>query len=174
MQAISLPEAAARIGALRQLANMLDEEARPLSTPAPEGEQAERGAEWQMFAASYGRVADLAVQRPVDELDIINYVAKGETDCAIQALARLARLPYTTAFRLFSSQRADFLVVVCRAQCFAWSTTESLLAQFRGAPLSREVMSALCDDYHDMEVATAQRFVRFLSAHFPARSARLS
>ncbi len=175
MQAVSLREDAARIGALRRLAHMLHEnETRPIASLDPQSPLALDGDNAEEGETSYRRVADLAILRPIHELDIMAYVAEGETDCAVQVLARLARLPVTTAFRLFSLQRADFLLVVCRAQGFAWSTTERLLVLFRGVDLTREAILALCDDYHDMPVATAQRFGRFLCAHFRTQPPLLS
>ena len=174
VQAVSMPEESARIGALRRLAGVLDDEARPVSPRHPYTPLGLVGAMPAAWEASYRRVADLANQRPIDELDIMAYVDRGDPDCAIQALARLARLPVSTAFRLFSLQRADFLLVVCRAQCFAWSTTERLLKQLRGVALTREAILMLCDEYHDMPVAMAQRFGRFLCAHFPIEPLHLS
>lgn len=174
VQAISLKEHNARIGALRRLADLLDDEARQLSRRDPTSPVASAGPMSPELEASYRRVADLAKLRPVHELDIMAYVDRGEPDCAIQALARLARLPVATAFRLFSLQRADFLLVICRAQCFAWSTTERLLMQLRGVNLTRDAILTLSDEYHDMPVAMAQRFGRFLCAHFPPDRSKLS
>ncbi len=174
VQAISMQEDSARVGALRRLADVLDDDSRPLSRRGQPTALAPACAVPPELEGSYQRVAKLASLRPIHELDIMAYVDRGEPDCAIQALAHLARLPVATAFRLFSLQRADFLLVVCRAQCFAWSTTERLLMQLRGFSPTRDTIMTLCDEYHDMPVAMAQRFGRFLCAHFPQDRSRLS
>ncbi len=167
--AISLNEAAARVGALRKIAGLLDSPDRPakarasatsLSNSLPPDEEVAR------------LEVDRLVQiRPVHELDIMAYVDDGQPSCAIFALARLARLPIGTVKKLFASQHPDFLLVNCRAHGFAWSTTRRLLGLMHAARFDAARLAELSDEYHDMPIAMAQRFGRFLSVHFPADQA---
>ena len=120
----------------------------------------------QSMARAYQTLRDLGISRDIGELDVMEFAQKSDCALTVCAIALLAHLPVNIAGRLFTADVADLLLVVCRAQNFAWSTVRLLLElRFAGAP-SVATERVLCDEYHDMPIAMAQRFGRFLRAHF--------
>ena len=162
-----------RVEALRKVALMLHREASGTGGATSVRAEVMAVLHHQSMARAYQTVRDLSLSHEVDELDIMDFAKQRDYPQTVCAIAHLAHLPVEIADRLFSIDAADLLLVACRAQNFAWSTAKLLLALRASGPPAAGVERNLCDDYHAMPVMMAQRFGRFLRAHFEvdARSA---
>jgi uncharacterized protein (DUF2336 family) len=98
----------------------------------------------------------------LSELDLVAYANNQQTEHAVCAVSILAHVSLQTAERLFLGSDLDLLLIVCRAQNWAWSTAKSLL-KLRGEDKigPRQIEKAL-ESYDQLTHATAQRVLRFL------------
>lgn len=96
------------------------------------------------------------------EFDLVAYANAMQTERAVCAVSALAHVSIQTAERLFLGTDLDLLLIVCRAQNWAWSTAKSLL-KLRGEDKigPRQIEKAL-ESYDQLTHATAQRVLRFL------------
>lgn len=163
--AVSLQGDQQRLNALRSLARELADR-RPANTPDAARElDAEPSSRQQSLASAYAKQRAVAQAHGVDELDIAAYARIGDRDMVICGLAALTNFSTDRMDAFLASDRPDLTLVVCRIHNFAWSTVRLILAlRWQGARPPDDADS-LCEDYHDIPVATAQRFGRFLRLH---------
>ena len=167
MLAVTMAGDRERVEALRRIAGRLHDGGR--DSAASVRDEVLAVLHQQSMARAYQTLRELSFAEPIDELHVMRFAAEGQRELAACAIANLAHLPVHIAERLFAACSADMLLVVCRAQNFAWSTLRLLLS-LRADPLTDAEEQALCDDYHDMPLALAQRFGRYLRAHFEMES----
>ena len=163
--AISLQGDQQRLNALRGLARQLAD-CRAAKTPAaPHEPNVEPSSRQQSLASAYAKQRAAAKAHGVDELDLAAYARIGDRDMVICGLAALTNFSTDRMDAFLASDRPDLTLVVCRIHNFAWSTVRLILGlRWQGAHPPDDADS-LCDDYHDIPVATAQRFGRFLRLH---------
>lgn len=166
LAAVALTADMDRVEALRRVALLLHQDRHA------EGEAKTARAEVmevlhnQSMARAYQTLRDLGLSRDIGELDVMQFAQQSDYALTVCAIAHLAHLPVDIAERLFTASVADLLLVACRAQNFAWSTVRLLLATRPAGAPAAAAERALCDEYHDMPIVMAQRFGRFLRAHF--------
>ena len=163
MLAVTMPGDRERVEALRRVAARLRFDSAPAASVR---EEVLAVLHQQSMARAYHTLRELSFAEPIGELHVMRFAGDGERELAACAIAGIAHLPVHVAEQLLGGGDADMLLVVCRAQNFAWSTMRLLLALRPEAPLAQADERALCDDYHDMPLALAQRFGRYLRAHF--------
>lgn len=104
------------------------------------------------------------------EFDLIDYANAHQTEQAVCAVSILAHISLQTAERLFLGSDLDLLLIVCKAQGWAWSTARALL-KLRGEEKvgPRQIEKAL-ESYDQLTHATAQRVLRFLHVREASQS----
>ena len=166
MVAVTIGEDRKRVEALRSVALRLHSDKSDELSGTSVRDEVLAVLRQQSMARAYQALRELSFIEPIGELNIMHYARDGKREMTICAIAQIAYLPVDVADRMFTAAAPDILLVICRAQNFAWSTLRSMLAMHRSAPLASEVEQELCDDYHAMPLALAQRFGRYLRAHF--------
>lgn len=164
---------------LRQLVAVAQETARRrLAADAPAGvdldEAVEIGAssvraavlpEGRDLGAAYAAVSRIAATRPITEADVATYARDGKADEAICAISFAADLGLPTAERLFKAGDSELLVVVARAQGWAFGTLEPLLKlREPESATAPHALKRARDAFEQLRPQTAQRVVQFLKA----------
>ena len=166
LAAVSMSADRDRVEALRRVALLLHRNGEPANAGTSIRAEVLAVLHNQAMARAYHTLRDLSLSREIDELNVMDFAKLGDYPQTVCAIAHLAYLPVDAADRLFAIDNAQLLLVVCRAQNFAWSTVRLLLALRASGPPAAGVERNLCDDYHAMPPMMAQRFGRFLRAHF--------
>jgi uncharacterized protein (DUF2336 family) len=118
------------------------------------------------LGAAYAAVSRIAATRPITEADVATYARDGKCDEAICAISFAADLGLSTAERLFKAGDSELLVVVARAQGWAFATLEPLLKlrEPEGASGAPHALKRARDAFEQLRPQTAQRVVQFLKA----------
>ncbi len=117
------------------------------------------------LGAAYAIVSRIAATRPITEGDVASYARDGRGDEAICAIAFAADLSLATAERLFKAGDSELLVVVARAQGWAFATLEPLLVlRDPSGGLAPHLRKRARDAFEQLRPQTAQRVVQFLKA----------
>lgn len=148
----------------QQLANPTLPEAAPAQVEPLETEEAR--ARYSRALAAVQTLSDL---RPLGEGDLMAFLEGGEVPEAICTLALAAGLPVSVAVRLFDRGRADLLLLVVKAQGWAWDTAEALLALQAGPGAAPD--PRLGRAYAAVDPAMAARVHAVLSARTRSRPA---
>ena len=100
------------------------------------------------------------------ELELADFARQGKFEASVATLACLSGLPATACEAALWRENPDLFIVVCRSLNLAWSTVSALLDLRPCGPLADDIRDDICDDYHQIAVADAQRIRRFLGIYF--------
>lgn len=125
------------------------------ATPSPMG----LTRDYTMALAS---VTAQAERDELSEFELAEFARQNHFDEAVCAVATLTHVSLATAERLFLGHDPDLLIIVCKAQNWAWSTAKALL-KLRGEDKvgPRQIDKAM-ESYDQLTHGTAQRVLRFL------------
>lgn len=127
------------------------------ATPAPRKD----GLQFD-YSAAMKEIAERHDHGELDEFDVVAYAEAMDTQRLICTVSLLSHVSLATAERLFLGSDLDLLLIVCKAQNWAWSTAKALL-KMRGEDKvgPRQIEKAM-ESYDQLTHATAQRVLRFL------------
>lgn len=149
-----------RLRALRRLVSLL------LTPPAIEA--AQDGAAFSDDAQAEARALLHLHMMAGDlgEIELADFARQGKFEASVATLACLSGLPARACEAALRRENPDLFIVVCRALNLAWSTVSALLDLRRCGPPADDIRDDICDDYHRIAVADAQRVQRFLKIYF--------
>lgn len=113
------------------------------------------------YRAAQQLVQGLLRSRKLDEAAVIGFARDGRLEDTVASLAALCALPIDVAERLMSGDRADPVLILCKALGFGWPTARAIIAV---RPISGERPQNLDTAFANFErllPSTAQRVVRF-------------
>ena len=154
-----------RTSALRDIISKLSEPVPDEHATSTQPEPMVTLSHQQNLARIYDRLHREHLAAPINELDVIGFANNQQLDHIVCVLARLTGLPTECIELAFAGLRPDLLLTICRMHNFAWSTLK-LLLDCRKSPPTAVKLDELCDEYHGIPLAQAQRFGRFLNVHF--------
>src|SRR5262249_13632704 len=93
---------------------------------------------------------------------VVEFARRGQYEETVAALAVLCGLPVEALDRLVSGERADPVLILCRASGFAWPTARAILQVCHGGQrLSPQGLDRALDNFKRLSLTTAQRVLRF-------------
>jgi uncharacterized protein (DUF2336 family) len=100
--------------------------------------------------------------RRLDERAVIAFTKAGRIEEIVAGLALLCGVPIEVVDRLIGGDRADPVLILCKAIGFSWPTTRGIMALRPGTGEARtQVLDAASANFERLLPATAQRVVRF-------------
>lgn len=114
------------------------------------------------YGAALEAVQALAETRPLEEADLVAFAAEGQTEKTICAMANLARLSTASVERLFDAEEAELLLVIGKAQGWAWPTVKALVGLRHTGGLPPHRLKRIEADYDGLSPAAAQRIVHVM------------
>lgn len=98
----------------------------------------------------------------MNEPALAAFADAGKYEETVVGLAALSKVPIDVADRLMAGERADPVLILCKAAKMDWPTVKSILtAQAQGKLPSSQTIEAAFANYDRLSPATAQRVVRF-------------
>ena len=98
----------------------------------------------------------------LDEAVLISFCGEGKYEEAVVALATLAKVPVKIVDRLMGGDRADPVLILCKAAGLSWPSVKAvILVRPDGAGTSTQGLDAAFANYGRLSPSTAQRVVRF-------------
>ena len=133
---------------------------------------------WHGLGAGKARIQNALRRRNWCELDLVAALRSDNAAGSIQLLAILADLPPRAACLALENDDVRFLLMICRAVNFAWSTNVALL-QLRQKTLGRTCFDALqleaFGQWYDLQKRDrAERALRFIRMRLWARKSTTS
>ena len=107
---------------------------------------------------------DMQGNAPLSEIDMIAFALNAQMDHITCAFSCMTTLSADRIELAFTCRTPDLLMIFCRTLNFAWSTVH-LILMLRYSPPSVDLLEILCEEYHEISILQAQRFVRFLKVH---------
>lgn len=161
-------------GHLRQLVDIAKETARSrLSQALPDAVHpsihgaVERSATaiipgGRAYGPALEAVQALAAERPLVEADVAAFAAGRDIERTVCAIAHIAGVSLSAIERLFGTDDADLLLVIGKAQGWAWPTVRTLIG-LRGAKAAApHRLKRIEADYGELSPAASQRIVHVL------------
>jgi uncharacterized protein (DUF2336 family) len=109
-------------------------------------------------------VADAAGNGELDERQVAAWLAEGEVDLALAAMAQLAGVPLGMVRHAYEAVAYDPLLFIVRSLKFGWGTFKLCLVARAGGPPPADTTRSAFEGFQQLSVATAQRVVRFTAA----------
>jgi uncharacterized protein (DUF2336 family) len=97
----------------------------------------------------------------LNEAEVLTFARRGKFDEVIASLAALCGVSFDLVERLTRSDRADSLLVPCKAIDFDWTTVEAILQARNVEGLPQQDMENAAREYRKLSVSTAGRVLRF-------------
>ncbi len=160
----SLPSAdSSLIGhAIDQGAVVIAEKVASSGADAPIQADLARPALSRNYEAALAEIMGAVERNELNEFVITEYAHRGQFEESVCAVAALANISLPTAERLFLGSDQDLLLIVCKAQNWAWSTAKALVKLRGEGQASVRDLDRAMDSYDQLTHGTAQRVLRFL------------
>jgi uncharacterized protein (DUF2336 family) len=98
----------------------------------------------------------------MNEPALAAFANDGKYEETVVGLAALSKVPIDVADRLMAGERADPVLILCKAAEMDWPTVKAIMtAQAQGKTPSSQSLDAAFANYGRLSSATAQRVVRF-------------
>ncbi len=130
--------------------------------PAPAAAAEARGPLSRNYEAASAEVLAALERGELDEFVVTEYARRGCFEESVCAVSALAHISMPTAERLFLGSDQDLLLIVCKAQNWAWSTAKSLIKLRGDGRVSQRELDRAMESYDQLTHGTAQRVLRFL------------
>ncbi len=114
------------------------------------------------YEAALAEIMAAVERNELNEFVITEYAGRGQFEECVCAVAALANISLPTAERLFLGSDQDLLLIVCKAQNWAWSTARALVRLRGDGRASARDLDRAMDSYDQLTHGTAQRVLRFL------------
>lgn len=106
-------------------------------------------------------VSQMARKVDLDEVLVCQWLSGVKETEALVALARLAGVPSRTALQAYEAESTEPLLILVRAAKCGWRTLKLFLTTKAGKPPSPQEMRGVMEAFQALNVATAQRVLRF-------------
>jgi uncharacterized protein (DUF2336 family) len=99
------------------------------------------------------------------EAQLVDFAKSGRFEETIAALSALCAVPIDVVDRLMSGDRADPVLILCKAVGFEWPTVRAIIQVRAGARrVSNQALDGAMANFERLSLATAQRVLRFWQA----------
>lgn len=105
-------------------------------------------------------------QRPFGEIDIARQARINERDGMVCSMALALDLPFGLVSASLARGNRNLLLILCRANNFAWSTMESILALDADYKADQLLQMQCCDEYHAIAINDARRLLSLIRLNF--------
>ncbi len=118
-------------------------------------------------------VAELQRAQRLDEAAILAFAGQARFEETVAALAVVCKIPIEVVDRIMHSDRADPVLIVCKAAGFVWPTVRAILVvRAQGAGISSQSLEIANRNFDRLSTATAQRVVRFWHSRYASHRHR--
>lgn len=114
------------------------------------------------YSRALEAINGITEKRSLTEADLVAFSGGEQFEEAVCALSFMAGLSLSAAERLFRETEAELLLVVGRAQGFAWPTMRALIGLRGPAASQPHHLKRAFDTFDQLNPTTAQRVVHFL------------
>jgi uncharacterized protein (DUF2336 family) len=98
----------------------------------------------------------------LDEAALAAFCSDGKYEETVVGLATLAKVPINVVDRLMGGDRADPVLILCKAVCLGWATVRAIImVRPDGQGTSSQGLDSAFANYERLSASTAQRVVRF-------------
>jgi uncharacterized protein (DUF2336 family) len=123
------------------------------------------------YAKAQGVVAALKQAGRLTEAELASFAKDGSFEETVVALAMLCAVPLEVVDRLMSGERADPVLILCKAADFSWQTVRAIILARPGRQgTSTQGFDEAFANFDKLSSSTAQRVVRFWQVR-PAKTA---
>lgn len=99
------------------------------------------------------------------EAQLVDFARSGRFEETIATLSALCAVPIDVVDRLMSGDRADPVLILCKAVGFEWPTVRAIIQVRAGARrVSNQALDGAMANFERLSLATAQRVLRFWQA----------
>jgi uncharacterized protein (DUF2336 family) len=114
------------------------------------------------YAAAERKILELRQEGKLDEGALLGFARGGQYEELIVGLASFCGLSIDVADRLMNADRADPMLILCKAAGWSWPTVKTLMsAPAHSHRISDIDLDAAYDNFERLSPATAQRVMRF-------------
>jgi uncharacterized protein (DUF2336 family) len=114
------------------------------------------------YAAAQKTVIALQRAGRLAEPALVEFARRGQYEETVAALALMSDLPVEALDRLVSGERADPVLILCRAAGFAWPTARAVLQVCHGGQrVSAPALDRALENFKRLSLTTARRVLRF-------------
>jgi uncharacterized protein (DUF2336 family) len=98
----------------------------------------------------------------LDENALAGFAEAGKYEETVASLSALCAVPIEVIDRLMAGERPDPVLILAKAQGFAWSTAQVVMAvRPGGSSVSRQALDTAYANFERLSASTAQRVLRF-------------
>jgi uncharacterized protein (DUF2336 family) len=114
------------------------------------------------YRAAQRDVLSLHRASQLNETAVVSFCREGKFEHTVAALAALAKVPIEIVDRLISGERADSVLILCKALDLSWATVKAIImARPDGSGTSSYALDTALENYGKLSPSTAHRVVRF-------------
>jgi uncharacterized protein (DUF2336 family) len=114
------------------------------------------------FTQAQARIAGLRKRGVLNERDLAQLANDGQYEETVAALSSLCSVPVEAIDKLMNSERADPVLILCKAAGFGWPTTKAIILVRPGNNAkSSAALDHAAGNFDRLSAMTAQRVVRF-------------
>ena len=113
------------------------------------------------YGAATAIVEALHRARKLDDEAVRNFAKGGRVEEVLVALSMLSRLPLADVERSATTSESDLVLILARAAGLQWGTTKSVITLLASGRGSQQDIEAAEANFNRLQVATAQRVIRF-------------
>jgi uncharacterized protein (DUF2336 family) len=121
----------------------------------------EAAAKPRDFAAAIREVLLEYPDGKLGERELAQFAEAGQVERTVAALSLLAEIPAGLVDRLFSGERLEPVLILCKAVRCKWPTTRSVLKLRPGPRVSVPALTEACDDFNRLSPASARQMLRY-------------
>ena len=130
--------------------------------------EAVRAAPKRDYAAAHRAVLQLHREGELDEARLAAFAQDRKFEETVAALSILCGISVEVADRLIDGERADPVLILCRAAGYSWPTARAIIKARPGARgTSAPSLDTAFTNFEKLSPATAQRVLRFWQVHQP-------
>jgi uncharacterized protein (DUF2336 family) len=116
------------------------------------------------YRKAMAEIEERVAQAPLVEQDLAEYASAGKFEECVCAVAEMADLSIQASERLFDEGDAELLMVVSRAQDWAWPTLRLMLKLRGDEAAAPHMMRKAKETFEKLKPKTAERVLHFLKA----------
>ena len=113
------------------------------------------------YTPAKAAIAALQRQKKLDDEAVHDLAKAGKFEDVIVALSALSRLPLDQVERSVWGTESDLILILARAAGLSWSTTKAVLVCLSSGRGSLQDLEAAEVNFNRLQIATAQRVIRF-------------
>jgi uncharacterized protein (DUF2336 family) len=117
------------------------------------------------YTSAQRSIETLRQQGRLNEATLVDLATTGKYEETVAALSKLCCVPIDVVDRLMNGDRADPVLILCKAAGWEWPTARAIIAaRPSGRSASGQALDAAFANFERLSPATAQRVMRFWQA----------